>query len=145
MNIMSTEILNANNTLKGRNGANEIFVNPNYNFNYTDGVRDFTIENEMFWLLDLISFFQKEVSWTKEKGFYIKTVLNKDFQVWKLERQLKINKKGNVISRKNSFVLTCTDGNENILKSHMIPFSDFKFDIYTVWLQNKTLLLPEEY
>lgn len=145
---MSTQVLNANETLQGFNGANQTFRNPMYNFVYTDGVRDFTKANNLFWFLTLIASHQNSVCWIKNGDLHVKTVLNQQqqpFQVWKLERELVKNGKGEVVERKDSFLVSCSDGNGFVLKTQHVEFSDFPFDLYTVWLQEKVLLLPEEY
>lgn len=142
---MSTKVLNANESLQNCNGANQMFRNPMYNFNYTDGVRDFIKENSMYWFLDIIASHQNTTFWAKDGDSHTKKVLNHDFQVWELKRNLTTDKNGVVIDRKDSFVVTCFDGNKMVLKTQLIEFSDFEFDLFTVWLQNKILLLPSEY
>ena len=45
----------------------------------------------------------------------------------------------------NSAVVTCTDGNDRVLKTQKIGFSDFKPDEATIWVEFGTALLPSEH
>ena len=72
-----------------------------------------------YWLFDLI-------------GSYQYKLLEEPFQVWKL------------VKYRYEAVISCEDGNGNILVSQQIPFTDFPFDI-TIWLVEGTCLLPSEY
>lgn len=55
------------------------------------------------------------------------------FQVWKL----------NVEDKKAS--ITVTDGNDNLISRCNISFTDFPEPGITLWLVNRTLMLPSEY
>lgn len=72
-----------------------------------------------YWLFDLI-------------GSYQFRLIDEPMQVWKL------------VKYKDEAVVSCEDGNRNILVSQQIPFTDFPFDI-TVWQVEGTCLLPSEY
>jgi hypothetical protein len=37
--------------------------------------------------------------------------------------------------------ITCEDGNDNILKTQIIPFTDFKDTEVIFWFENETLFL----
>lgn len=56
------------------------------------------------------------------------------FQAWTLERVNDMN-----------YLLTCDDGNDNILVKQKIPFSDFPLNGITIWKIDEVCLLPREY
>ncbi|PZU20140.1 MAG: hypothetical protein DI589_18790 [Shinella sp.] len=101
-------------------------------FLLTDGVYEIATSLKSFWLLDMIISHQLRLN-------------NEDFQVWKLSREMEATEDGEVTERTNVFILSCEDGNRNVLKKQKIPFSDFPFDTYTIWLQSRILFLPSEY
>jgi hypothetical protein len=39
--------------------------------------------------------------------------------------------------------ITCEDGNDNILKTQIIPFTDFKDTEVIFWFENETLFFPQ--
>jgi hypothetical protein len=41
--------------------------------------------------------------------------------------------------------LTCEDGNEHMVYTKAIPFTDFPGAGITLWYTNNTILLPSEY
>ncbi|MBK8611790.1 MAG: hypothetical protein IPL84_18145 [Chitinophagaceae bacterium] len=45
----------------------------------------------------------------------------------------------------NAFTILATDGNHNKVTSQEIPFSDFPYDLATLWLVDGCLMLPGEY
>ena len=45
----------------------------------------------------------------------------------------------------NSATVTVEDGNDNIITSLTIEFTDFPLEEMTLWLVEKTLMLPSEY
>lgn len=77
--------------------------------------------SKCFWFLDIVASYQHELK-------------NEEFQVWKL-----------VKNTDNSATVKCEDGNDNILKSKEIPFTDFSADMATVWVENGVALLPSEH
>ena len=91
--------------------------------NATDGVVEIAEATKSFWLIDLITSHQ-----------IYESVKMTPFQVWRLNR-----------TKGNQFVIVCEDGNSNEVTSQKIPFSDFKYDEYTLWLTNGVLMLPSEY
>ena len=93
-------------------------------FVYTDGVRYLAQNAQAYWLLDLIASYQQYQKVKKE-----------EFQVWKLQTDLE----------KNNAVATCDDGNNNILITQYIPFTDFPLTEITLYLTDGVLLLPSEY
>ena len=89
----------------------------------TDGcafVREYAGEGA-YWLFDII------LSWQYKLHQH-------PFQVWKL-RQLE-----NV-----SWMIQCTDGNETVLATQEIPYSDFPIDSIDIWLTDGVCLLASEY
>lgn len=89
----------------------------------TDGVKAIADEEQCYWFLDCIVSYQLEP-----------TIKEKEFQVWKIER-----------IEDTKFKLTATNGNNKILVSIEIPFSDFFFNEYTIWKEGNVLLLPSEH
>ena len=89
----------------------------------TDGVKTIADEEQCYWFLDCIASYQFEEKFKQE-----------EFQVWKIKR-----------IQDTKFKLTATDGNNNVLISQDIPFSDFFFDELTIWKETNVLLLPSEH
>lgn len=132
---MNTNVMNANDSLKNYHGGETIFKNPTTGIQYTEGVRTITMQTESYWFLDLIASYQRKLK-------------IEDFQVWKLKREYSYttnNGVKSVLQRKNCFNVVCEDGNDNVLITQNIPFSDFPFDEYVVWLQNEIIYLPCEH
>lgn len=92
-------------------------------FTYTEGVKAMADKCQSYWLIDLILSHQIYDSVKKEP-----------FQVWDLKR-----KEG------SEFTIIATDGNHNKVTSQEIPFSDFPYDIATLWLVDGCMMLPCEY
>lgn len=114
---------NANHFIGVYNGSDNFFRHRLSGLVYTDGVKALAEQCQAYWLIDLICSHQMHA-----------TVHTQPFQVWDLQR-----KEG------DSFSIRCTDGNYNHITSQDIPFSDFPFDLATVWVVDKTLMLPTEY
>jgi hypothetical protein len=114
---------NANEHFGAHNGTENIYSCRPFPITYTDGVRDLVENCKSYWLIDTIISYQE-----------LKKVNCQPFQVWQLIR-----------AKGDSFNLVATDGNDNRIASHYVPFSDFPFDMATVWLVDGTLLLPSEY
>lgn len=91
--------------------------------NHTDGVRDMIEFCKAYWLLDLICSHQSD-----------KKVREQEFQVWKLHRE-----------DDHTAVVVCEDGNDNVVTSQEIPYTDFPYTDATIWLTNGVMLLPTEY
>lgn len=89
----------------------------------TEGVLAVAQETKSFWFLDIISSHQ-----------IYKSVRNTPHQVWKLIR-----------IKDDKFKAICEDGNNNVVTSQDITFSDFKYDEYVVWLIGGVIMLPSEY
>jgi phage anti-repressor protein len=91
---------------------------------YTEGVKYLAEHAGAFWLIDSIV-----INQTRPK------VKGEEFQAWKLKVDLE----------KHTGVLTCDDGNGNIVYTEKVPFTDFPLPEITIWYTNRTLLLPSEY
>ena len=66
--------------------------------------------------------------------------LDEEFQVWKLQRVFSDQEEPT-----DAFKLICEDGNDNIVYSKEIPFSDFSADSVELWFANGVLYLPSEH
>ena len=114
---------NANHFFGSSNGSENLYRHSFTHFVYTDGVKSMVQECKAYWLIDLIISHQ------------IYDVVKKEpFQVWDLKKV-----------EGNHFSIVCTDGNHNKVTSQEIPFSDFPYDLATVWLVDGCMLLPTEY
>jgi hypothetical protein len=89
---------------------------------YTDGVQFVAERAGAYWLLDKIILAQK----------FQPLVAAEEFQVWKL------------VVAEDSAVLTCDDGNGNIVYTKQIEYTDFPLDEIEIWLTNDVMLLPSE-
>ena len=91
---------------------------------YTDGARYVAETVRAYWLLDEIALIQR----------YNKRVAAQGFQVWKLE-----------VKADQSGVLTCEDGNDNVVCTKQIEYTDFPGAGISLYFTNNTILLPGEY
>ncbi|MFT3793659.1 DUF6876 family protein [Flavobacterium sp.] len=96
----------------------------NRNCLYTDGVRYIADKGEAYWLID-------EVALSQMLG----TIRYQEFQVWTLKVNLDESKG----------VLTCDDGNDKILLSKPIHFTDFPMEEIRLYFVGNVILLPSEY
>jgi hypothetical protein len=87
---------------------------------YTDGVQALCEEFECYWFLDVVGSYQYKL--TKE-----------EFQVWFLQKE-----------EHGSAVVTCSDGNDRILVTQQIPFTDFQAKQAIIWVEFNVALLPSE-
>ena len=114
---------NANDFFGASNGSENFYRHSFSKFIYTDGVKSLLQHCKAYWLIDLIISHQMDAVVAKET-----------FQVWDLKRGLN-----------DSFDILATDCNHNKVTSQEIPFSDFPYDIATMWLVDKCIMLPTEY
>jgi hypothetical protein len=91
---------------------------------FTDGAKYVADEGGAYWLLDEIALAQR----------YDKRVKAERFQVWTLK-----------VNADRTATLTCGDGNNNIVYTKEIPFTDFPTDEITLWFANDTIYLPSEH
>ena len=114
---------NANEHFGSGNGSENFYQNRFSPIIYTDGVKDMVESCGAYWLIDLVISYQ-----------HTKAVRLQPFQVWNVKRQ-----------KDDAFCIVATDGNEKEIARQEIPFSDFEYDVATLWLVNGCLMLPNEY
>ncbi|MEM6868759.1 MAG: DUF6876 family protein [Cyanobacteria bacterium P01_C01_bin.121] len=98
---------------------------------YTDGVKYLADNAEAYWLLTEIVSVQSQPSFSSEP-----------FQVWHL-----------TVTEEQSATLVCEDGNDNVVATKDIPFTDFPLRKIRIWVEYgeveganmPTLLLPSEH
>ena len=91
---------------------------------FTDGAKFVADQAGAYWLLDEIAIIQP----------YDQRVAAEEFQVWKL-----------AVNADQTGVLTCDDGNGNVIFSKPIEYTDFPIEGITLYFTNNTILLPREY
>lgn len=96
----------------------------NRSFLYTDGVKFLAEEAQAYWLIDAIAICQK----------FEKQISAEEFQLWRL-----------TVHANNSAILTCDNGNGNIVYQQKIPFTDFPLDEIRLYFTNGVLMLTSEY
>jgi hypothetical protein len=90
----------------------------------TDGAKYVADTAGAYWLLEEIAFAQRlEIA-----------VAAEGFQVWKLE-----------VKDDDSATLTCEDGNDNVVFTKAIPFTDFPKEGVTLWFADNVIYLPSEH
>ncbi|MES2648086.1 MAG: hypothetical protein V4717_14510 [Bacteroidota bacterium] len=114
---------NANDQLAAFTGTTKWFKHPLFGKLYTEGVKHMAETFGAYWLIDVVFSHQ-----------LLSKVKNEAFQTWTLKR-----------ITGNSFIVVATDGNENIIASQQIPFSDFNADVLTLFYTDDVLMLPSEY
>jgi hypothetical protein len=90
---------------------------------YTDGAQYVAVQGGAHWLLDEIALSQ---------GVY--EIASEDFQVWTLS-----------VKQDRSAVLSCEDGNLNVVYSLKLNWTDFPLDTIRFYFTDNTILLPSEY
>ena len=121
---MTTKTLGKND-LKQFTGSENWYrhgLNPNVLF--TDGAKYVADEGGAYWLLDAIAICQR----------HEKAVAAEPFQVWKL-----------TVRPDRTASLVCDDGNNNVVYTQQIEYSDFPLDEITLWFANGTIYLPGEH
>ena len=91
---------------------------------YTDGAKYVADRGGAYWLLDEIA-----INQTRAK------VKAEEFQVWTLKVDLE----------KRKGVLTCDDGDGNVVFTKRIEFTDFPLAEIKLYYADNTILLPSEY
>lgn len=92
------------------------------NILYTEGVQYVAEYGGAYWLIDEIVFAQK-----------LPAVAAEEFQVWHL-----------AVNEDNSAVLTCDDGNNLVVYSKKIIFTDFPLSEIRFYFSNNVIHLPSE-
>lgn len=113
---------NANDQLRDFTGTTKWYRHFT-NLHFTEGVRAMADLFEAYWMIDLVMSYQVEPK-----------IRRQPFQTWTLKRL-----------QDCEFVAIATDGNDNVIAKQRIPFSDFKADELTLWLEEGVLLLPSEH
>ena len=90
---------------------------------YTDGAKYVADNGGAYWLLDEIALAQK----------FSAAVRREPFQIWKLT----------VSDHKG--MLTCDDGDGNVVYTKQIPFTDFPLSEIRLYFTDNVILLPSEY
>ena len=91
---------------------------------FTDGAKYVADQGGAYWLLDEIALAQR----------YDKRVAGEEFQLWKLK-----------VNDDRTAVLTCDDGNDKVVYSKAIEFTDFPLPEIALYFTGNTILLPSEY
>jgi hypothetical protein len=90
---------------------------------FTDGAKYVADQAGAYWLIDEIAFAQKNQP----------TVSTEEFQVWKL-----------TVEPPSKGTLTCEDGNDRVVFSKQLDFTDFPEPGIELWFENDTIYLPSE-
>ena len=90
---------------------------------YSDGAKYLADEAGAHWLLDKVATLQLDPK-----------VRAEEFQVWKLR-----------VGEGNTATLACDDGNDNVVHSEKIGFTDFPLDGVDLYFANNVIHLPSEY
>ena len=112
--------MNANEALPGFTGSGRYYRHLS-GMRFTEGVNALCDHFECYWFLDLVVSYQPQLS-------------REEFQAWTLGK-----------NEDSSAVVICTDGNDNILQTQEIPWTDFAASEATVWVENGVVLLPSEH
>jgi hypothetical protein len=123
-NTMTTKTLSKNDLAQFTGTENWYRHGINRNVLYTDGAKHVAEHGGAYWLLDEIAIIQP----------YNKAVSAEEFQVWKL-----------AVRPDRSATLTCDDGNDNIVFTKQIQYTDFPLDEITLYFANRVIHLPSEY
>lgn len=91
---------------------------------FTDGAKYVADQGGAYWLLDAIAIAQR----------FEKNVAAEEFKVWKLK-----------VNEDRTASLTCDDGNDNIVYTQNIPYTDFPLDEIKFYFTDNTILMPSEY
>lgn len=86
---------------------------------FTDGIK-YLFDNGAAWLIDKIA---------------LEQAMHRDeFQVWKCH-----------VDDTNKMSIDIEDGNNNLLRTAFVDFTDFPLKEITIWVVDKVILLPSEY
>ena len=96
----------------------------NRNVLFTEGAKYLADRAGAYWLLNEIALIQP----------YERRVAAEAFQVWKLK-----------VNEDRSANLVCDDGNDHIVYTKRITFTDCPLDEITMWVTDTPILLPSEY
>ena len=91
---------------------------------FTEGTHLVAEAGGAFWRLD-------EIALTQRRDAH---VVAEEFQAWTL-----------TVRQDRTAVLVCEDGNNYIIFSKEIEFTDFPLEMITLWFANDTIYLPSEH
>jgi len=91
---------------------------------FTDGAKYVADAAGAYWLLDEIALIQP----------HNKQVAAEEFQVWKL-----------IVRPDRTATLTCDDGDDRIVYTKEIKYTDFPLDEFAFYFTNNVIHLPSEY
>lgn len=91
---------------------------------YTEGAQYVAEAGGAYWLLDEIACAQLDMP----------AIAAEEFQVWKLS-----------VKADRTATLACDDGNNNVVYSKPIEFTDFPLNEISLYFTNGVILLPSEY
>lgn len=111
---------NANDQLR-EYSCSDNYYRYNFGMVYTDGVKALCEKFECYWFLDIIVSYQPQLK-------------DEEFQVWSLGK-----------NEDDSAIVICTNGNDRILKTQKIEYTDFPCDEAVVWVEFGVALLPSEH
>ena len=118
------EAYNLKRELQHFTGSETFYRNPLFpRFVYTEGVKFLTEKAGAYWLLDFI--FSNQI---------LEPLKAQSFQTWKI-----------TVSESEAASIQVEDGNDNKLSSFNLTYTDFPLQQFTLWLVDKTLMLPSEY
>jgi len=105
-------------------GSEQFFRNPLFpGFVYTEGVQYLAEKAQAYWLIDYVLSNQYEPQ-----------IKAQPFQVWEI-----------TVKEDDSATIRVEDGNKNKVKQFELNYTDFPLKEFSLWLVDKTLLLPSEY
>ena len=90
---------------------------------YTDGVHYVAETGGAYWLIDEIAFGQAQPN-----------VAAEEFQVWRLK-----------VNPDQAAILTCDDGNDRVVFTKRIEYTDFPLSEIRFYFTNNVIMLPSEY
>lgn len=113
-------------TLQIFSGTEEYFIHKSVDGGkllLTEGCNFVREEANAYWLFDLILSYQSH-----------RCMYEQYFQAWKLQKQVN-----------DTWLIVCYDGNDYILVSQQIPYSDFPISYISIWIMGNVALLPSEH
>lgn len=117
-----TKTLNTNDLRQFTGTENWYRHNLNRNILYTDGARHVAEAGEAYWLLDEIATAQLRP-----------VIAIEQFQVWTL-----------TVKEDNTAQLVVGDGNNTIIATKDIAYTDLPLPEITLWFENNVIMLPSE-
>lgn len=93
-----------------------------FGLHYTDGIKFLADECKCYWLIDFVASWQIDAK-----------VRAEEFQVYKMT------------VKDSQATINIEDGNDNVIRSQEIEYTDFPLDEITLWFSNGVLYLPTEH